>query len=392
MDIKKVKNLMSRKKEGTIGIVFLTIFMLFAMPCLAKPIETDDPQKINASIKKLKTSIHQLENKLSSQQENASKHLKTVSIIETDIGKNAEQLRQLQEKLQNKNHHIVLLSQNIQSLKANHLNQEAHLKEQLLNKFKTYKTERWKLIFNQPPRNEHARLTQYYDFFESARVDYIHDLLNKLQFLFAQERLLNKESTLLEKLKTNHDHKAYLLKASYSERTKELAVLQSEMSKNKNQLSALKHQEKDLENLFKQLQKRIQAAGKYASPKDSKFPKMLGKLHAPLKLPGLRFVPGKNLFLEAKEGTEVFSVFPGRVVFSQWLKGLGLLLIVDHGSGYMSLYGNNQVLYKSAGDWIEGGEMISRVGISGGRKDPGLYFEIRKDGKPLDAHKWFLQG
>jgi septal ring factor EnvC (AmiA/AmiB activator) len=373
-------------------LVFFSCLLAFTLPVQAKPIETNDPQKVNESIKKLKTSIHQLENKLSTQQAHASKHLKTVSKIETDIGKNAEQLRELKQKLQDKNHHIVLLSQNIDSLRSNHGSQQAHLQEQLFNKFKTYKTERWKLIFNHPPRNEHARLTKYYDFFDQARVEYIHDLLNKLQFLFAQERLLNKESTLLERLKINHDQKANMLKMEYSDRARELDKLQLEMNKNKNQLGALKQQEKDLENLFKQLQKRIQSAGKFASPKDSKFPKMLGKLHSPLKVPGLRFIPGKHLFLSAREGSEVMSVFPGRVVFSQWLKGLGLLLIVDHGSGYMSLYGNNQVLYKSAGDWVEAGEMISRVGISGGRKDPGLYFEIRKDGKPLDAHRWFLQG
>jgi septal ring factor EnvC (AmiA/AmiB activator) len=382
---------MIKKNIGHTLVLFVCL-IFFASPCQAKPIETEDPQKINASIKKLKSSINQLENKLSFQQEHASKHIKTVSKIETDIGKNAEQLRQLKERLQNKNQHIILLSQNIHSLKANHHSQEAHLKEQLLNKFKTYKTERWKLIFNQPPRNEHARLTKYYDFFDEARIEYIYDLVNKLQFLFAQERLLTKESTLLTRLKVNHDQKANMLKTEYSDRAKELDKLQLEMSKNKNQLSALKQQEKDLGNLFKQLQKRIQSAGKFASPKDSKFPKMLGKLHSPLKLSGLAFVPGKNLFLAASEGTEVFSVFPGRVVFAQWLKGLGLLLIIDHGSGYMSLYGNNQILYKTAGDWINAGEMIARVGVSGGRKDPGLYFEIRKDGKPLDAHRWFLQG
>ncbi len=380
------------KKIAWGTFMLFACLMAFPLSGVAKPTEIDDPQKVNESIKKLKSSINQLENKLTTQQANASKHIKTVSKIETDIGKNAEQLRQLKQKLHDKNHHIVLLSQNIDSLRTNHRSQQVLLKEQLFNKFKTYKTERWKLIFNQPPRDEHSRLTKYYDYFDKARVEYIHDLLNKLQFLFAQERLLSKESTLLERLKINHDQKANILKSEYSERARELDKLQLEMSKNKNQLGALKQQEKDLESLFKQLQKRIQSAGKFASPKDSKFPKMLGKLHSPLKLSGLNFAPGKHLFLAAREGTEVFSVFPGRVVFSQWLKGLGLLLIVDHGSGYMSLYGNNQLLYKSAGDWVDAGEMISRVGITGGRKDPGLYFEIRKDGKPLDAHRWFLQG
>ena len=380
------------KKTMNQAFVFFLCLLFFTVKAYAKPAEAEDPQKINDSIKKVKTSIHQLQNKLSSQQAHASKHIQTVSKIETDIDKNATQLKQLKQKLQDKNHHIILLSQNIDSLKTRHSSQQAHLKEQLLNKFKTYKTERWKLIFNQPPRSEHARLTKYYDYFDAARADHIHNLVNKLQFLFAQEKLLSKESTLLERLKLNHDEKANLLKSEYSERARALEKLQLEMHKNKHQLGSLKQQEKELETLFKKLQKRIQSVGKFSSPKDSQFPKMLGKLHSPLKKPNLNFTPGKNLFLSAKEGTEVFSVFPGRVVFAQWLKGLGLLLIVDHGAGYMSLYGNNQLLYKFAGDWVGAGEMISRVGISGGRKDPGLYFEIRKDGKPVDAHRWFLQG
>ena len=78
----------------------------------------------------------------------------------------------------------------------------------------------------------------------------------------------------------------------------------------------------------------------------------------------------------------------GRVVFADWLRGFGNLLIIDHGDAYMSLYGNNESLYKQVGDVIHGGEPVAAVGNSGGNPDSGLYFEIRHQGKPLDPLGW----
>jgi septal ring factor EnvC (AmiA/AmiB activator) len=84
----------------------------------------------------------------------------------------------------------------------------------------------------------------------------------------------------------------------------------------------------------------------------------------------------------------VRAISHGRIAFSDWLRGFGLLTIIDHGNGYMSLYGGNQSLYKEVGDWVESGEVIASVGNSGGRKDSALYFEIRHDGKPVNPLKW----
>lgn len=97
----------------------------------------------------------------------------------------------------------------------------------------------------------------------------------------------------------------------------------------------------------------------------------------------------KNIYFPAKEGTPVTAIFNGKVVFSEFLRGFGLLVIIDHGQGYMSLYGNNQKLYKSLGDSVSQGEMIAQVGQSGAEAEGGLYFEIRKDGESLDPSLWF---
>jgi septal ring factor EnvC (AmiA/AmiB activator) len=95
-----------------------------------------------------------------------------------------------------------------------------------------------------------------------------------------------------------------------------------------------------------------------------------------------------GVLIEAPEGGEVRSVHYGRVAFADWLRGFGLLLIIDHGDGYMTLYGYNQSLFKETGEWVEAGEVIAQVGRSGGRSTSGVYFGIRHNGEPIDPKKW----
>jgi septal ring factor EnvC (AmiA/AmiB activator) len=95
-----------------------------------------------------------------------------------------------------------------------------------------------------------------------------------------------------------------------------------------------------------------------------------------------------GMLIAADEGTEVKAVFRGRVVFANWLRGFGLLTIIDHGGGYMSLYGHADVLLKTVGDWTESGEVIARAGKSGGQQLSGLYFEVRQKGVARDPIAW----
>ena len=95
-----------------------------------------------------------------------------------------------------------------------------------------------------------------------------------------------------------------------------------------------------------------------------------------------------GILVRAPEGRDVTSIFPGTVVFADWLKGFGQLVIIDHGQGYMSLYGRNRNLYKQLGESVEAGERIAQVGQSGGFSESGLYFEIRHNGRPLDPERW----
>jgi septal ring factor EnvC (AmiA/AmiB activator) len=95
--------------------------------------------------------------------------------------------------------------------------------------------------------------------------------------------------------------------------------------------------------------------------------------------------------LDATAGAEIKAVAHGRVAFSDWLKGFGLIAIIDHGDGYMSLYASADALLRAAGDWVEAGEVVALAGSSGGQSAPGVYFELRRNGKPVDPVRWLLR-
>jgi murein hydrolase activator len=98
------------------------------------------------------------------------------------------------------------------------------------------------------------------------------------------------------------------------------------------------------------------------------------------------------VLVATERGAPVKAVYQGRVIYADWLPGLGLLTIVDHGDGYMSLYGHNERLYKAVGERVSAGDAIASAGDSGGSSRPELYFEIRKGGKPVDPRPWFKAG
>jgi len=100
----------------------------------------------------------------------------------------------------------------------------------------------------------------------------------------------------------------------------------------------------------------------------------------------------QGILIASKEGREVRAVAGGRVAYADWLRGFGLLVIVEHDGGFMSLYGRNQSIYKEVGDWVEAGEMVATVGDSGGADGTGLYFEIRRAGRPQDPLAWIRPG
>jgi septal ring factor EnvC (AmiA/AmiB activator) len=175
-----------------------------------------------------------------------------------------------------------------------------------------------------------------------------------------------------------------------------VASLDSQLQQQGGSLSRLKDEAAQLQNLINSIQDIFDEApdadvsfrpfarkkGKLAWPVKGRVRRLFGR-HKPLS--DLRW---QGVVIEAKNGTPVMAVSHGRIAFADWLRGFGNLIIIDHGNSYLSLYGHNESLFKSAGEWVDGGEVISSIGSSGGQKKPGLYFEIRKKGKPQNPTGW----
>lgn len=262
-----------------------------------------------------------------------------------------------------------------------------------------------------------ARQLHYYSYVAKARAT----LIASMQQNLGKIAKLNDEtaSTLktLTELKQQQEKERRELQAQKNERNKVLKQLSAKITSQRGQISKLKRDEKRLSQLVERLSRIIPktlpknrgksakasepVARNEALPTDAfdggDFAALKGKLNLPVRGDITnRFgdsredtgVSWKGLFIKSSEGSEVKSIASGRVVFADWLRGFGNLLIVDHGDGYMSLYGNNQTLLKQVGDTVSGGDTIAAVGNSGGNETDGLYFELRYRSKPLDPLSW----
>ena len=281
---------------------------------------------------------------------------------------------------------MKLLEEKRVVLESSHQKQLEALSILVQAEFQHQHQEKLKLLFELQEWSNLARLNEYFRCFYQARTERINEIKDNLSQLQATQQSLIQEKQNIHLLAEQIKQKQNVLENHYIERQHVLSSLHSQLQK----------QEEHLSQVFKTLKENHSITPAYIDPVQN-FSKMKKKLSLPVQSPGtvLSLIPqakkknAKKTYIDAKEGTPVVAIFPGKVVFSEWLRGVGLLIILDHGNGYMSLYGNNQTLYKSLGDTVNQGEMIARVGQSGGQAKPGLYFEIRKDGETLDPTPWF---
>jgi septal ring factor EnvC (AmiA/AmiB activator) len=236
----------------------------------------------------------------------------------------------------------------------------------------------------------------YYDYFNAARLERMELIRRNLNKLTRIEREISEEERRLQQLHAKVEQEKAQLEKAQVERQRIIAGLSRELQGKEQALKGLKADEKQLQSLLVKLQE-VLADIPLDSTTDNPFKTRKGKLPWPSKGRvaasfGSARVVGKlrwdGVLIAAPEGREVRAIHHGRVAFADWLRGFGLLLIIDHGEGYMSLYGHNQSLFKETGEWVEPGEVVAQVGNSGGRNEPGVYFGIRHNGEAEDPKRW----
>ena len=255
--------------------------------------------------------------------------------------------------------------------------------------------EQLKLLLAQDRMSDLARVLAYHRYFQADRQQRITGLMAELRELAAVAQQITDQRQILEAARQQQQTELAALEAQRGERAGVLAALEARFKDRAARLATLGRDEKSVLKLLEQLQDAVADIPRQVDD-NRPFATRRGQLGRPLagsvlaafggRLPDGRTSDG--LLIAGTAGAEVRAAAPGRVAYSDWLKGYGLLVILDHGDGWMSLYAFNDALLKDVGDWVRGGEPLATVGSSGGQGRPGLYFELRRNGQPQDPKPW----
>lgn len=251
-----------------------------------------------------------------------------------------------------------------------------------------------RLLLDQEDPQRGARLFNYHGYLGRARAQLLTNIETNVRQLAALEQALGVEQLRLETLEREQTGELERLDQARSERSEVLARLQQESRARAASLQRLQREQAALEKLLRELRRTTQ---RFPQDNTSPFAQLRGKLAWPAAgrvvarfgQPRAGSVKWDGVMIAAERGTPVRVVHRGRVVFADWLAGLGLLMIVDHGGGFLSLYGHNEQLFRAVGDSVNAGDTIGAVGDSGGRTRTELYFEIRQGARPIDPQPWF---
>ena len=264
-----------------------------------------------------------------------------------------------------------------------------------------------RLVLNQQNPNQIARDIYYYQQLSLTRPGIIKNLQNNQDEIEVLTQVSRQKKEEITAIQAEYFSQRKRLEHEKAKHQTILSQVSGQITQQQQEINKLENDEKRITNLVNEINKLLVQEKSTsilinnklpdASTTDFPFSTLKGKLNLPVRgklvntFGGQRsgkHISWKGLFIQSPDGNKVKAISSGRVVFADWLRGFGNLIILDHGNSYMSLYGNNATLHKQVGDTIRGGDTIATVGNSGGNADSGLYFELRHGGKPFDPLTW----
>ncbi|KAF3978013.1 MAG: peptidoglycan DD-metalloendopeptidase family protein [Methylococcales symbiont of Iophon sp. n. MRB-2018] len=376
-------------KANSYCFILLFTCYFFCFETLASEVEkkTKELTGLQTKIKQISSTINNLKAKKNS----LIAELKTLDI---QFGNSATQLKELKQQITTINSALKKNQQKINIKQGQVDKQKRSLERQIKVAHSMGRNDKLKLMLNQQDPAVSERILTYYNYFNKVRLKKISKIDSDLQQLHSLKQQRDNESTLLlEKLSKENAEQATLVETREKQK-KILKKIGRYFDTRSNQLKRFKSSEARLKKLIIKLQQATDDFP-FEGYVGKEFSKLKGKLPWPIKGKILKKFGAKRsggkwdgVLIKAKNGANIRAVTKGRVVYADWLRGYGLLTIIEHGKGYMSLYAFNQSLYKSVGDWVNAGTVIASAGQSGGQPETGLYFGIRKQGKPVNPEKW----
>jgi septal ring factor EnvC (AmiA/AmiB activator) len=368
------------------------IFGVLLSPLTQADSKTDKEKQLRALLLK----IDKLKQTIDVKQDSKSRYLKQLKSIEGNIGKVSKKINTTGNKISSKKSELAKLRTTRKKHQQQLSRENDFLAGQVYTAFTLGKQEKMKLLFSQQDAQTMQRNLVYYQYFSNARVDLINAVQDNVDKIIDAEQRIQLAKLDLEKSRQALQGQKAQLDKDRRKRKSIVTSLQQQLKKQGGSLARLEDDATQLQDLIKSIEE-IFADAPEAEISRLPFAKLRGKLAWPVqgsvkKLFGRRKplsdMRWQGIMIEAPNGRHVKAVSHGRVAFSDWLRGLGNLIIIDHGNSYLSLYGHNESLFKAAGEWVESGDIIGSIGSSGGQRKAGLYFEIRKKGKPQNPTRW----
>ncbi|NYH08613.1 murein hydrolase activator EnvC family protein [Pseudomonas moraviensis] len=428
----------------------LRVLIALALTCLLQPAFADERAQTQQQLDATRQDIAELKKLLGKLQEEKSGVQKELKGTETEMGKLEKQVEALQKELKKSESELQRLDAEKKKLQSARTEQQRLIAIQARAAYQNGRQEYLKLLLNQQNPEKFARTLTYYDYLSQARLEQLKSFNETLRQLANVEKDIGLQQAQLLVQQSDLDTQREALDKVRKERQQALAKLNDDVKARDQKLAAREQDQADLSKVLKTIEETLARQAREAEEARQKaliaqqeaekkrlreaqaradadsdtsdaprkqarptpgalvsssgetfggpFASSRGKLPWPVDGRLLaRFGETRGddartkwdgVMISASAGSQVHAVHGGRVVFADWLRGAGLLVILDHGNGFLSLYGHNQTLLKSAGDVVKAGESISTVGNSGGQDTPALYFAIRQQGHPSDPAQW----
>ena len=362
------------------------LFVLLVTCCtLAQSQQQADLDSIQQQIKNKQAKINQ-------QLASAQKMQENLKSIELQIAKSASQLNKTSSSLESNQKQQLVLQRKQKGYLRSLNQQKSVLAKQFRSAYITGNYDFAKMLLNQEDAAKFERTITYYQYLNKARksqIDNFKVLVKDLQSVNAQ--LIDNQSEL-KQLEAKQLEQQQTLEKSQTQRKETLVAMQTAIKSEEAKVAQLQINEKNLLEALKRAQQQADQQdrkleglnaykGRLLMPAEGNLRKMFGRFRQGQ-------IKWKGVVIYGSAGDQVKAIHHAKVLYSDWLRGFGLVTVLDHGDGFMSLYGHNQALLKQAGEVVQAGEAIALLGQSGGQSRPNLYFEIRHKGKPINPVRW----
>jgi septal ring factor EnvC (AmiA/AmiB activator) len=407
----------------------LRALALILLALVLTPVHADDKAATQKQLEAARSDISELKKLLEKLQQEKSGVQQSLKKTESEMGQLERQVKELQHELNNNESEIKRLGEEKKKLEGARIEQQRLIGIQARATFQSGRQEYIKLLLNQQNPEKFSRTLTYYDYLSEARMEQLNAFNETLrQLANVEKEIADHQAQTLEQ-KAALDSRREQLAVVRKERQLALAKLNKDYSARDQKLKARQQDQANLQRVLKTIEETLARQAREAEearqrallaqreeqPRSTNkpasgplvstganyggpFASARGKLPWPVngRLVARYGTPRggdsrtkwDGVMIGASAGSQVRAIHGGRVVFADWLRGAGLLVILDHGNGYLSLYGHNQSLLKDAGDVVQAGEAISTVGNSGGQDTPALYFAIRQQGRAIDPAQW----